>query len=305
MRFSFTHPMSAGAHDRRLVGREGLTRLAQAAEAAGFDAIGFTDHPMPGSRWLAAGGHDALDPFSALAFCAAAAGRLRLMTNIAVLPYRNPFILAKAAATVDVLSDGRLILGTGTGYQKAEYRALGADFDDRNDRFDETLDALIAAWTTDDLAFEGHRFVAVGNTANPRPVQEPHPPIWIGGNSARARARVARCGQGWSPFPTPAAMAATARTAALETVDDLRPMLDDLWRRLEEAGRADPVDVHFACSAGGAPGDGDFGAEAHLEGLSALAGIGVTWTGVAVPGDDLDRTLEVIQRYGEEVISRA
>ena len=110
MRFSFTHPMSAGDHDPRLVGREGLTRLALAAEA---------DHPMPGSRWLAAGGHDALDPFSALAFCAAATSRLRLMTNIAVLPYRNPFILAKAAATVDVLSDGRLILGAGTGYQKA------------------------------------------------------------------------------------------------------------------------------------------------------------------------------------------
>ena len=92
------------------------------------------------------------------------------MTNIAVLPYRNPFVLAKAAATVAVLSDGRLILGTGTGYQKAEYRALGADFDERNDRFDEAVEALIAAWTIDDLAFEGRRFTAVGNTARPRPV---------------------------------------------------------------------------------------------------------------------------------------
>ena len=302
MRFSFTHPMSAGDHDPRLVGREGLTRLALAAEAAGFDAIGFTDHPMPGSRWLAAGGHDALAPFSALAFCAAATSRLRLMTNIAVLPYRNPFILAKAAATVDVLSDGRLILGAGTGYQKAEYRALGADFDDRNDRFDETLEAMIAAWTTDDLAFEGHRFAAVGNTARPRPVQQPHPPIWIGGNSARARARVVRYGQGWSPFPTSAAMAATARTAALETVDDLRPMLDDLRRRLEEAGRSDPVDVHFTCGAGGAPGDDRFNPEEHLAGLDRLAGAGVTWIGVTVPGDDLGRAVEALGRYGEEVI---
>ena len=224
------------------------------------------------------------------------------MTNIAVLPYRNPFILAKAAATVDVLSDGRLILGAGTGYQKAEYRALGADFDDRNDRFDETLEAMIAAWTTDDLAFEGHRFAAVGNTARPRPVQQPHPPIWIGGNSARARARVARYGQGWSPFPTSAAMAATARTAALETVDDLRPMLDDLRRRLEEAGRSDPVDVHFTCGAGGAPGDDRFNPEEHLAGLDRLAGAGVTWIGVTVPGDDLGRAVEALGRYGEEVI---
>ena len=158
MRFSFTHPMSAGDHDPRLVGREGLTRRALAAEAAGFDASGFTDHPMPGSRWLAAGGHDALDPFSALAVCAAATSRLRLMTNIAVLPYRNPFILAKAAATVAVLSDGRLLLGAGAGYQQAEYRALGAGFDDRNARFADMHNLAIGAAGTIYIADSSTQF---------------------------------------------------------------------------------------------------------------------------------------------------
>jgi hypothetical protein len=99
-------------------------------------------------------------------------------------------------------------------------------------------------------------------------------------------------------------MAATARTAALETVDDLRPMLDDLWRRLEEAGRSDPVDVHFACAAGGAPGDDHFDPEEHLAGLDRLAGAGVTWIGVAIPGDDLGRAVEAIGRYGDEVIGK-
>ena len=97
-------------------------------------------------------------------------------------------------------------------------------------------------------------------------------------------------------------MAATARTAALETSDDLRPMLDDLRRRLEEAGRSDPVDVHFTCGAGGAPGDDRFNPEEHLAGLDRLAGAGVTWIGVTVPGDDLGRAVEALGRYGEEVI---
>ena len=102
MRFSFTHPMSAGCYDPLLVSGIGLSSMARIAETAGFDGISFTDHPIPSSRWLAAGGHEALDPFSALAFCAAATEKLRLITNVVVLPYRNPYVVAKAAVTVDL-----------------------------------------------------------------------------------------------------------------------------------------------------------------------------------------------------------
>src|SRR5689334_25105881 len=132
-----THPMNP-----ELGSKAGLTRFAQVAEAAGFGGMGFTDHPAPSHKWLTAGGHDALDPFAALAFVAAVTDRLRLIPNIVVLPYRNPFLVAKAAATVDALSGGRFVLSVATGYLRSEYRSLGVDFDNRNELFDEAIAVL-------------------------------------------------------------------------------------------------------------------------------------------------------------------
>ena len=303
MQFSFTYPMTRGDYDPALATRAGMTSVLEAAEASGFGAVGFTDHPIPSQRWLEAGGHDALDPFAALAFCAAVTEQIRLMTNVVVAPYRNPFLLAKMVATVDVLSDGRTIVGAGTGYLRAEYRALGVHFDERNELFDEALDTILAAWSGDEVTFEGRHFTAFNNRVHPEPVQQPHPPIWIGGNSGRARQRVASKGQGWIPFPSSPQLATTARTAPLETRDHLLPMLDDLWYRLEAVGRNPSVDVHFVCPDGGFPANDDFNADAHLAGLAALEEIGVTWIGVPVPGDLLDRTVEAIHQYGEEIIN--
>ena len=303
MQFSFTYPMARGDYDPALATRSGMTSVLEAAEASGFGAVGFTDHPIPSQRWWEAGGHDALDPFAALAFCAAVTEQIRLMTNVVVAPYRNPFLLAKMVATVDVLSDGRTIVGAGTGYLRAEYRALGVEFDERNELFDEALDTILAAWSGDEVTFEGRHFTAFNNRVHPEPVQQPHPPIWIGGNSGRARQRVASKGQGWIPFPSSPQLATTARTAPLETRDHLLPMLDDLWYRLEAAGRDPSVDVHFVCPDGGSPASNGFNADAHLAGLAALEEIGVTWIGVPVPGDLLDRTVEAIHQYGEEIIN--
>ena len=115
MQFSFTYPTADVDHDPALATRDGMRAGLEAAEASGCSAVGFTDHPIPSRRWLEAGGHNAFDPFAALAFCAAVTEQIRLMTNVAVVPYRNPFLLAKMVATVDVLSDGRTILGAGTG----------------------------------------------------------------------------------------------------------------------------------------------------------------------------------------------
>ena len=214
--------------------------FARAAEEAGFDGIGFTDHPAPTQRWISAGGHDALDPFAALAFAAAVTERLLLIPNIVVLPYRNPFLAAKSAATVDALSDGRLVLAVGTGYLKGEYRALGVDFDERNELFDEAVEVMRGVWTTDDFRYEGRHFTAHGQTVNPKPSRPV--PIWIGGNSRLSRRRVATTADGWVPFPAPRGLATTTRTPPLETVGDLRAMLDDLWRQTEAAGR-DPADI--------------------------------------------------------------
>jgi probable F420-dependent oxidoreductase len=297
-----TYPLVQRPCHPELVTGAALARFARAAEDAGFAGIGFTDHPAPSAKWLAAGGHDALDPFAALAFVAGVTSRIRLIPNIVVLPYRNPFLVAKAVATIDALSGGRFTLATATGYQRSEYRALGVDFDRRNELFDEAVEVLRGVWSTDGFTYEGSTFAAAGQTANPKPARPV--PIWIGGNSARARQRVADGGDGWNPFPAPAALARTARTPALESVDDLAVLLEDLWRRLDAAGRDRvEIDIAFAAHAGGAPGDDRFDAAAHLDELDRLAGLGVTWNGVLVPGDSLEHAVDALGRYGEHVIA--
>ena len=305
MRFAITHPLVTHPYHPDLASGAGVATLAGAAEAAGFHGFGFTDHPAPTDRWLKAGGHDALDPFVALAFAAAVTTTLRLIPNIVVLPYRNPFVVAKAAATLDLLSGGRFTLAVGAGYLKGEFAALGVDHAERNELFDEALGVLRTIWTGDDVTVEGRHFSARGITAHPWPASDPHPPIWIGGNSGRARQRVAEHGDGWCPFPAPATVATTARTASLDTKERFVDAVDDLRRRLDEAGR-DPaaVDVCFTNPAGGDPASDSFDADAHLEGLAELARIGVTWVQVGLPGDSVDHAVEVAQHYGEHVIAR-
>lgn len=304
MKFSVTYPLIAHPSHPGFLEKGNVIRFAQAAEAAGFDALAFTDHPAPSQRWLDAGGHDALDPFAALAFCAAVTERIRLMPNIVVLPYRNPFVLAKAISTVDVLSEGRFILGTAAGYLRSEYAALGVDFMERNELFDEAIEVLLGIWANDDFSYEGRRFSARGLTANPKPRQTPHPPIWIGGNSRIARRRVARYAQGWMPFPAARVLARTTRTPVLETREDLTGYLDELWQLLDEVGRdRSTIDVHFHTDEGGTPGDPGFEPEAHREGIGELSQLGVTWVGVGMPGDDVEHAIEAVERYGEEVIA--
>ena len=305
MRFSITHPIIGHPYDAELVSGRGVAAIARAAEAAGFNGFGFTDHPAPTQRWLDAGGHDALDPFVAMSFAAASTTTIRLVPNIVVLPYRNPFIVAKAGATLDLLSEGRFTLAVGAGYLRREFTALGVDYDERNDLFDEALDAIKAIWTGDDVSFDGRHFTAAGTTAHPRPPTRPHPPIWIGGNSGRARQRVAEVGDGWCPFPAPAVLAATAKTVALDSPERLAELITDLHGRLEAADR-DPasIDIAFSNPAGGDPGTDAFGADEHLAGLDQLAALGVTWIHVGLPGDSLAHALESIDRYGREVISR-
>lgn len=303
MRFSITHPLVDRPHHPDLVTGPGVSNLARHAEAVGFDAYGFTDHPAPSQRWLESGGHDALDPFAALGFVAAATGHLRLLPNIVVLPYRNPFLVAKAGATLDALSGGRFILSTGAGYLRSEFRALGVDPDERAGRFEEALTVIRAIWTSDELTHEGPHFSARSVTAHPRPTTRPHPPIWIGGNSGAARRRVVEHGDGWAPFPAPPQIAGTSGTATLDTIDGFARAVDDLRRRLDDADR-DPatVDISFSCLAGGNPGDDDFDADAQIENVAQLADLGVTWIQVPLPGDSPARAQEAMDRYAEAVI---
>jgi probable F420-dependent oxidoreductase len=295
--------MHSHPYNPELVTGAGIATVAAAAEAAGFHGFGFTDHPAPSQRWLESGGHDALDPFVAMGFAAAHTTTLRLIPNIVVLPYRNPFVVAKSGATLDLISDGRFTLGVGVGYLKREFAALGVDFDERGDLFDEALEVIRGIWTTDDFSYEGRHFTASGITAHPRPVSRPHPPIWIGGNTAAARRRVATHGDGWCPFPAQTMLAQTARTAEMNA-ETLGDGIDDLRRRLETVGR-DPsgVDISFTNPEGGSPGDDAFNADAYLSGVEKLAALGVTWLQVGLPGDSLGHVLETIERFGKTVIA--
>jgi alkanesulfonate monooxygenase SsuD/methylene tetrahydromethanopterin reductase-like flavin-dependent oxidoreductase (luciferase family) len=127
MRFTIGLPTDHVSHANEFVTGTSVMECAAAAEAAGFDDCFVTDHPAPDAKWLAGGGHHALDPFVALSFAAAATTRLRVQTHILVLPYRNPLLTAKSVLSLDVLSGGRVILGVASGYLKPEFAALGVD----------------------------------------------------------------------------------------------------------------------------------------------------------------------------------
>src|SRR6476469_11247329 len=158
MRFTIGLPTDQVGHADEFVTGAAVMECAAAAEAAGFDACFVTDHPAPDTKWLAGGGHHALDPFVALSFAAAATTRLRVQTHILVLPYRNPLLTAKAVLSLDVLSGGRVILGVASGYLKTEFAELCVDFDERNELTDEAIDVMRRVWTEDEVVVEGKPF---------------------------------------------------------------------------------------------------------------------------------------------------
>jgi probable F420-dependent oxidoreductase len=180
---------------------EQAARVAQIAEEVGFDSIWMGEHvvlpdprvpPSPMDR-----DDPILDPIVALTFLAAHTRTIRLGTGIIILPQRNPLVLAKELASLDVLSGGRLIVGVGAGYLEPEFRALGIPFEHRGPRTVEYLDAMRAIWASPQPAYDG-RFVSfAGVQARPRPVQQPHPPIVMGGNSPPAYRRAVLSANGW------------------------------------------------------------------------------------------------------------
>jgi len=300
MRFSVSLPTERMDRAAEFVTQAAVAEIAAAAEDAGFDACFVTDHPFPPHRWLHGGGHHALDPFVALSFAAAATSRLRLQTHILVLPYRNPFLAAKAIASLDVLSGGRVIVGAATGYLKGEFAALGADFEARHEVSDETIRAIKLAWTGDDVRFEGRGYQARGNSMGFRCVQQPHPPLWIGGNSRAAIRRAVELGDGWVPFPNTAAMAPFTRTPPLETLDDLVARIDVAREHAAAVGRTAPLDVCYSLSPMGSTNLEPATAREQIERLAAR---GVTWLTVGFGGDTRADYIAALRRFANELIS--
>ncbi|MFE3199562.1 LLM class F420-dependent oxidoreductase [Embleya sp. NPDC059237] len=286
-----THLVEAGAD---LIGAEAVMEMSRAAESAGFDAVFTTDHPFPGDRWLAHGGHHTLDPMVTLSFAAAATTRLRLHTNLFVPAYRNPYLSAKMISSLDALSGGRLILGVGAGYLEPEFAALGADYANRNDVLDDALRAMRAAWTGESVG---------GNTMRPRPAQD-RIPVWVGGNSKRAIRRVVDLGDGWLPMPAPAGASRHLKTPGLETLADLAARLDYAREYAASVGRTDPIDVTFM-PRGMSMFDGDgFDPEAIVADLTEQAEVGVTGVTLTVPATTRAQYLEQTSALGESVVPR-
>lgn len=288
-----THRVELGDE---FVSADGIAAMAEAAETAGFDAVSVTDHPFPDDRWLATGGHHAIDPFVALAFAAAATTTVRLHTNLLVLAYRNPWLAAHSVATLDRLSGGRVILGIGAGYLEGEFRALGVPFDDRNERTDESIRIMQRAWAGGSIE---------GNTMEPTPVQPGGPPIWIGGNSKRAARRAVELGDAWTPFPTgPAKVARRTRTASLTTPDELKAMVAYAAQHAAAIGRTKPLDIVFMpYSLTMAGRDLTWDAEEVLEEIGVLRAAGMTGMNVMLPGDSRAELGDEMARFGKEVIA--
>ena len=175
--------------------------LARAADDLGFDFVTAQDHSVAPRQWAADGGGQTwYEPFVVLSYVAAVTKRVRLLTDVLIVPYRSPFQTAKIAASLDQLSGGRLILGVGSGYLEEEFKILGASFPDRGAVTDDSLEVIKRCWTEEWIDVSTPHFEAKDVSISPRPVQRPHPPVWVGGNSWRALRRAVEHGDGWTPF---------------------------------------------------------------------------------------------------------
>ncbi len=303
MKFTVDYPIVTVGYDPALVTAAGMTRVARAAEECGYDAVSFSEHPAPSRKWLDAGGHESLDQTSALAFCAAVTSRVRLMTYLLVLPYHNPFLTAKALSTVDRLSGGRLTVVAGTGYLRSEFLALNVDMNQRNELFDESLEVLRGVWAGDPFTHQGKHFSARGVACLPGPVQPGGPPVLIGGNSARARARAAR-NQGWSPLMVSREVARTSRTPGIATVAELAAKVKEVRDTAAGTGGAGaPLTIQVHTPQAGfmqRPGS----AEEHRDHLGQLADAGVDSFVLRPPGDSVDHTVAALHEYAETFLKR-
>jgi probable F420-dependent oxidoreductase len=301
VKFSFHLPVDKVSSPAEFLTGGAVAEIAREVEAAGFEACFVTDHPAPSTAWVERGGHHALDPFVALAFAAAATTRLRLHTNILVVPYRNPFLLAKSVASLDRLSDGRVILGMGTGYLRPEFDALGAPFERRADAAEASIELMKRIWTGESVYAEGVGFKAEGVSGRPTPLQSPHPPIWSGGNSTRALRRAVALCDGWSPFPVPAGAGGATRTEALGSVEDLAVKLRQLEGFRTEIGRTGPFDICMVPFTLGLRFGVRPEARELIDDLSGLAELGVTWAPISLPCRDREEAIANAQWFSGEI----
>ena len=300
MKINVTMPFDRTDAPDEFVRPEAVAEIGQVLDRSGFNAALVTDHPCPTGRWLDAGGQHAQDPFVMLSLLAASSKRVRLQTGILVLPYRNPFITARAVATLDVFSGGRVTLGVGAGYLKGEYKALAADFENRNSVMDEYIVAMKAAWTNDEFTFKGSNYEALGNRILPRPLQQPAPPIYVGGNSKRAIRRAVELADGWNPLFRPAVVSANSRKTAMPDEQDLAGGIAYLREHCEKVGRTTPPEIVLASINQ----TDDMSSQAVLDALGSYKEMGVSGAATNFHVATRAEWIERAERFHEEVIAK-
>ena len=295
--------------------------IAAAAERAGFDFLAVSDHLVvpakfqskypyvPGGAFMVAQEGHCLDQLSTIAYLAGTTRTLRLLTSVMVVPHRHPMLTAKMLATIDVLSKGRLIVGVGAGWMKEEMELLGGSFEGRGKYTDETLAAMKALWSEPRASFAGEhvRFDAV--VFEPKPVQKPHPPLWVGGESKGAIRRAITLGTTWYPGNN-------SQTMPLDTTARLGAGIGMVRERCAAAGR-DPATLGLALLVqdvfdwgGHRIADGSArrmftgSSEAMAEDAAALSDIGIGHVALRLGGASVEDCVGRIERFGAEVIRK-
>ncbi|HEX9323827.1 MAG TPA: TIGR03619 family F420-dependent LLM class oxidoreductase [Xanthobacteraceae bacterium] len=316
MQIGFNLPLSGA-----LASPPVLTRLAVEGEAIGFDYIALSDHivepldiharyPYSETGEFPKGSRgERHEQLAAMAYLAAKTSRIRFLTSVMVVPHRPAVLTAKILSTIDVMSGGRIMVGVGAGWLEEEFEALGAPpFAERGKVTDEYLQAFRELWTKPEPRFEG-RFVKFANIAfAPKPVQKPHPALWIGGESGPAMRRTARLGDGWYPI-------GTNPTHPLNTLARYRAAVARLRKLIEDAGR-DPSGVALAyrvhrhgALAPAKADDGErhlfSGSAAEIAGdLRAMRELGVEAADFSFPEPTADAVLAAMRKFHDEVVAK-
>jgi probable F420-dependent oxidoreductase len=288
MKFGFSLSNNQGIEDV-----QAIFRLATRAEELGFDSVWASDHVFNVSYvYERLGNRPYYDPLSILSYVAAITENLVLGTSVLVLPYHNPMRLAKAAATLDVMSGGRLALGVGVGVIEQELNALGSPFPQRGAITNESIAIMKELWTQDDPSFQGEFYSFSGMKFSPKPVQKPHIPLLIGGTSRAAIRRAARMGNGWHPTAMPP--------------EELSENIQYLRRQTQAAGRDDsevPVSISVPMQ-GGRAGRFALGTDPEEIGpkAEAFANLGVERMVISPYSDDPQEMLAAAEMIGQHVI---
>lgn len=277
-----------------LATREALRTFCREAEGRGMASLWVSDHVVfprtasgryPGGRFPHAPDTPYLEPVAVLAAAAVLTERARLGSSVFILGHRHPVVMAKMLTTIDTLSNGRLICGVGVGWWEEELTILGAPFHQRGRQADEILRVFKELWTAQDPRFDGefYRFADVGFA--PKPVQKPHPPIWVGGDSPGAFRRVATLGDGWH--------------ATSKTPDELRACLPRLRAAAEAARR--PFECLELSVRVGLKQDVAESRQAIIDQLCAYKGLGLTHVMLDFRRGSLTEMLEALDVVAKEI----